>query len=100
MVIKNVKTAPAKARLLETEPKIWERSKPIRFRANIPTCWIEIKISQGMNRQVRKMTAAVGFPTLRLIREAIGPLKLDNLQPGESRLLTSEEIKTLTNLRR
>jgi 23S rRNA pseudouridine2457 synthase len=100
VIIKNVKTAPAKARLLETEPKIWERSKPIRFRANIPTSWVEIKISQGMNRQVRKMTAAVGFPTLRLIREAIGPLKLDNLQPGESRLLTPEEIRALKSLRR
>ena len=100
VIIKNVKTAPAKARLLETEPPIWERSKPIRFRANIPTSWVEIKISQGMNRQVRKMTAAVGFPTLRLIREAIGPLKLEKLQPGESRLLTPEEIKALKGLSR
>ena len=93
VMIKNVKTAPAKARLLETEPAIWERSKPIRFRANIPTSWVEIKISQGMNRQVRKMTAAVGFPTLRLIREAIGPLTLGSLQPGESRELTAAEIR-------
>ncbi|MBK0402080.1 pseudouridine synthase [Adhaeribacter sp. BT258] len=100
VIIKNVKTAPAKARLLETEPAIWERSKPIRFRANIPTSWVEIKISQGMNRQVRKMTAAVGFPTLRLIREAIGPLKIAGLQPGESRLLTPEEIKALKGLNR
>ncbi|MFC5272066.1 pseudouridine synthase [Adhaeribacter terreus] len=100
VIIKNVKTAPAKARLLEIEPPIWERSKPIRFRANIPTSWVEIKISQGMNRQVRKMTAAVGYPTLRLIREAIGPLKIEKLQPGESRLLTPEEVKALKALRR
>ena len=99
VVIKNVKTAPAKVRLLDTEPEIWERSKPIRFRANIPTSWVEIKISQGMNRQVRKMTAAVGFPTLRLIREAIGPLKIAGLQPGESRLLTPQEVKALKSLR-
>ncbi|HSI90552.1 MAG TPA: hypothetical protein VK927_05510, partial [Adhaeribacter sp.] len=99
-VIKNVKTAPAKARLLEPAPEVWERSKPIRFRANIPTSWVEIKISQGMNRQVRKMTAAVGFPTLRLIRPAIGPVELGKLQPGESRFLTPEEIKALQSLRR
>ena len=100
VIIKSVKTAPAQATLLETEPAIWDRSKPIRFRANIPTSWLEIKISQGMNRQVRKMTAAVGFPTLRLIRPAIGPLKLDGLQPGESRELTVEEVKILKGLAR
>lgn len=100
VIIKNAKTAPAQATLLETEPAIWERSKPIRFRANIPTSWLEIKISQGMNRQVRKMTAAVGFPTLRLIRPAIGPLKLAELQPGESRELTTEEVKILKGLAR
>src|SRR5688572_14786874 len=98
VIIKNIKTAPAKARILEPEPEVWERSKPIRLRANIPTTWLEIKISQGMNRQVRKMTAAVGYPTLRLIRPAIGPLTLGNLQPGESRFLTPEEIKVLKNL--
>jgi len=100
VLIKNVRTAPAKVRILEPAPEVWERSKPIRFRANIPTSWVEIKISQGMNRQVRKMTAAVGFPTLRLIRPAIGPLKLENLNPGESRSLTPEEIRILKNLTR
>lgn len=93
--IKNIKTFPAKARLLSEEPNIWERSKPIRFRQNIPTSWLEIKITQGMNRQVRKMTAAVGFPTLRLIRTAIGLLQLDNLQPGQYRSLTVSEIRLL-----
>jgi len=93
--LKNIKTAPAKARLLTEEPQVWERSKPIRFRQNIPTAWIELKLTQGMNRQVRKMTAAVGFPTLRLIRVSIGPLVLDNLAPGQYRALTPAEIHTL-----
>ncbi|WP_114782633.1 pseudouridine synthase [Botryobacter ruber] len=96
--IKNVRTAPAKARVLAQEPPVWERSKPIRFRKNIPTSWLEIKISQGMNRQVRRMTAAVGFPTLRLIRPAIGPLTLQGLQPGEYRELTQAEISSLKGL--
>ncbi|WP_207432268.1 pseudouridine synthase [Sabulibacter ruber] len=97
VLIQGKKTTPAKARLLENVT-FWERSKPIRFRANIPTTWVEIKISQGMNRQVRKMTAAVGFPTLRLVRVAIGPLQLGDLQPGEYRELTSEEVKQLKGL--
>jgi len=98
VTIKGVKTAPAKARILEPEPQVWERSTPIRFRKNIPTTWIEIKISQGMNRQVRRMTAAVGFPTLRLIRPSIGPLNLGDLQPGEYRELTPEEVTKLKSL--
>ncbi|WP_161890599.1 pseudouridine synthase [Pontibacter russatus] len=93
--IKETKTAPAKVRLLEEEPQVWERSTPIRFRANIPTTWLEIKIAQGMNRQVRRMTAAVGYPTLRLIRPAIGSLSLGNLQPGEYCELTPEEVTQL-----
>lgn len=98
VVIKEVRTAPAKASLLEAEPQVWERSKPIRFRKEIPTSWVEIRISQGMNRQVRRMTAAVGFPTLRLIRPAIGPLSLGELQPGEYRELTEEEVAKLKSL--
>jgi len=93
--IKNIKTAPAKARLLTEEPQVWERSKPIRFRQNIPTSWLELKLTQGMNRQVRKMTAAVGFPTLRLIRFSIGPLTLSGLAPGQYRSLTPVEIRAL-----
>lgn len=98
VLIKDVRTAPAKVRLLEEDPQVWERSKPIRFRKNIPTSWIEIKISQGMNRQVRRMTAAVGFPTLRLIRPVIGPLSLGNLQPGEYRALTPAEVTKLKTI--
>jgi 23S rRNA pseudouridine2457 synthase len=94
VTIQGKKTSPAKAKLLG-EVEFWERSKPIRFRANIPTTWVEIKISQGMNRQVRKMTAAVGHPTLRLVRVAIGKLTLSDLQPGESRSLTPDEVKQL-----
>ncbi len=98
VLIKGSKTSQAKVQILENEPQVWERSTPIRFRKNIPTSWVEIKISQGMNRQVRRMTAAVGYPTLRLIRPSIGPLTLGNLQPGEYRELTPEEITQLKGL--
>lgn len=98
VLIKGTKTAPAKVQLLEQEPQVWERSTPIRFRKNIPTSWLEIRISQGMNRQVRRMTAAVGFPTLRLVRPGIGTLTLGNLQPGEYRELTPEEVTQLKGI--
>ncbi|MBC6988498.1 pseudouridine synthase [Hymenobacter sp. BT491] len=88
-------TAPAEAKIIPEPTELWERSKPIRFRANIPTSWLEITISQGMNRQVRKMTAAVGFPTLRLVRARIAHLGIEGLAPGKWRELTPEEIKKL-----
>ncbi|QJX47744.1 pseudouridine synthase [Hymenobacter taeanensis] len=90
-------TSPAEVELLSEEPVLWERSKPVRFRANIPTSWVQIRISQGMNRQVRKMTAAVGFPTLRLVRVSIADLKVAKLQPGQWRDLTAAEVKALTD---
>ena len=82
-------TLPARARLLEPPPAVWEREPPIRMRLNKPTAWIELVIREGRNRQVRRMTAAVGHPTLRLIRAAIGPYTLDGLAPGSSSVVTN-----------
>ncbi len=89
-------TSPADVELLPETPELWERSKPVRFRAAIPTSWVQIRISQGMNRQVRKMTAAVGYPTLRLVRAAIADMELADLQPGQWRELTAAEVARLT----
>ncbi len=75
-------TQPATVELIEP-PKVWERVPPIRFRKNVPDAWLRMTITEGRNRQVRRMTAAVGHPTLRLIREQIGKWCLDDLQPGE-----------------
>ena len=77
-------TLPAEARLLD-EPTLWERVPPVRFRKSVPTHWLELVIREGRNRQVRRMTAAVGLPTLRLVRVRIGPWSLDGLGLGEWR---------------
>ena len=88
----DVKTLPAEAEKIEEPVGLWLRDPPIRQRQNIPTSWLSLTIKEGRNRQVRHMTAAVGFPTLRLIRAAIGPFSLDGLLPGEWRNLSGASL--------
>lgn len=83
--LKDGLTRPARACPMSL-PAIWERVPPIRERKSVPDSWLDLSISEGRNRQIRRMTAAIGYPTLRLIRVAIGPWRLDNLQPGEHRV--------------
>ncbi|MBR9649969.1 rRNA large subunit pseudouridine synthase E [Thalassovita aquimarina] len=82
--LKDGKTRPAKAERMDP-PDIWPRNPPVRFRKSVPDSWLSLTISEGRNRQVRRMTAAVGFPTLRLIRVRIGDWSLEELQPGQWR---------------
>ena len=96
--IKEGLTAPGEAAEIPEPTHLWPRNPPIRYRASIPTSWLEIQISQGMNRQVRKMCAAVGLPCLRLVRAAIGPLGLGTLQPGQWRELTAAEATALRKI--
>ena len=93
VVIDGKKTRPAKVRRLDTPDILWPRTPPIRVRKNIPDCWLELIITEGRNRQVRRMTAAVGHPTLRLIRYAIGEWTIDSLAPGEWDETDAELIK-------
>lgn len=106
VVIQNYRTRSALVRMLPAEPALPPRDPPIRFRKNVPTCWLEITLTEGRNRQVRRMTAAVGFPTLRLVRVAIGieprpsssqiaSLRLEGLKPGQWRDLTPAELEPL-----
>ncbi len=95
VVIENYRTRPAKVQLLASEPTLPPRNPPIRFRKNVPTAWLAITLTEGRNRQVRRMTAAVGFPTLRLVRVAIAHLSLHGLEPGQWRDLTPSEVEQL-----
>jgi len=92
VLLNGKKTRPAEVRLLQDDPQLSDRPVHIRFRKNVPTAWVEITLREGLNRQVRRMTAAVGHPTLRLVRVAIGPIVLGALQLGQWRELTSSEI--------
>ncbi len=92
MVIKGYRTKPCKAEMVEEPEWLWERVPPIRYRAAIPTSWVRLTLVEGKNRQVRHMTAAVGFPALRLIRVQIGNIALGDLQPGEWKVVTERVI--------
>tara|TARA_B100000767_G_scaffold271568_1_gene297470 strand:- start:1314 stop:1895 length:582 start_codon:yes stop_codon:yes gene_type:complete len=92
---KEFKTRPCKASVLEPQPTYFDRIPPIRVRKSIPDTWISITLTEGKNRQVRKMTASAGFPTLRLIRESIGPFKLKDLKAGQVRELSEAEVAVL-----
>ena len=96
--VKGRVTRSARVDVLSAEPALWPRTVPIRFRKNVPTAWLRVQIQEGLNRQIRRMTAAVGHPTLRLVRIRIGPIRLEDLQPGEWRELTKTEVKDLGGL--
>lgn len=95
--VKGQLTKPAQASLLDQAPDLPERPVPIRVRKDIPDCWLSLTLTEGRNRQVRRMTAAVGHPTLRLVRVAIGPISLSGLEPGSWRELSNDEISELAS---
>ena len=95
VVIQGYRTLPCRARLLESVPHLSPRDPPIRYRKNVPDAWVELQLVEGKNRQVRRMTAAIGHPTLRLVRVAIGNFKLGSLTVGEWRELNETERRTV-----
>lgn len=95
LLIQGHRTRPARVRLLDHDPDLPPRTPPIRCRKTIPTAWLELKLVEGKNRQVRRMTAAVGFPTLRLVRVATGALLLGKLPPGHWHQLEAAELKQI-----
>ena len=90
VTLKDGPTRPAKVRLMEEPEGLWPRTPPVRYRKSVPDAWLELTITEGRNRQVRRMTAAVGLPTLRLIRARVGNWALDGLAPGEWRDATAD----------
>ena len=99
VLLKGRRTRPADVELLETAPDLPDRPVPIRFRKSVPTAWLKVVLREGQNRQIRRMTAAVGHPALRLVRIAIGPVALGSLRPGEWRELNRAEMDRLRGLR-
>ncbi|MBK7999004.1 MAG: pseudouridine synthase [Verrucomicrobia bacterium] len=91
VVIQGHETLPCRARMLDPQPFVVPRDPPIRFRKSVPDCWIELKLVEGKNRQVRRMTAAVGHPTLRLLRMQIGAFRMEDWPPGQWRELTAAD---------
>jgi 23S rRNA pseudouridine2457 synthase len=91
LVIQGHKTLPCQAWLLDPQPTVPPRIPPIRFRKSVPDCWIGLELVEGKNRQVRRMTAAIGHPTLRLLRVQIGEFRLGRLEPGKWKTLSEEE---------
>jgi len=98
VLVKGKRTRPAQVELLSKEPMVHLRPVPIRFRKSVPTAWLRMEIHEGMNRQIRHMTAQVGHPTLRVIRVAIGSISLGTLVPGEWRVLGVNELRGLLKL--
>ncbi len=96
VMVKGKRTRPAKVQLLHGEPAVYPRPVPIRFRKSVPTVWLRMEIHEGMNRQIRHMTAQVGHPCLRIIRVAIGPIRLGSLSPGQWRELRTGELRRLS----
>jgi 23S rRNA pseudouridine2457 synthase len=99
VVLNDGQTRPAEVELLAEPPALPDRSVPIRFRKNVPTAWLHMTIREGRNRQVRRMTAAVGHPTLRLVRVNVGPIELGDLTTGQWRELSTAEVAALGKLR-
>jgi 23S rRNA pseudouridine2457 synthase len=95
VLLKGRRTRPAEVELLAEAPDLPPRPVPIRFRKSVPTAWLKVTLREGQNRQIRRMTAAVGHPTLRLVRVAVGPVTLGDLQPGQWRELKGAEMAGL-----
>lgn len=93
--LKDGPTRPCRVRLLDEDPGFPPRDPPVRYRKSVPTAWLELTLTEGRNRQVRRMTAHIGFPTLRLVRVRIGTLTLEGLAPGEWRRLSGAEVREI-----
>jgi len=100
ILLNGTRTRPAEVQVLSAVPELPDRPVPIRFRKSVPTAWLKITLREGLNRQVRRMTAAVGHPTVRLMRIAIGTMVLGDLQPGQWRELTRSEIGRISTAKR